>query len=156
MKRTRGKSHCPINFGLETFGDPWALLIVRDIVYFGKHTFTEFLASEEAIAPSVLTSRLTQLEANGVLFQTVDATDARRVVYGLTEAGLRLIPILLEIANWSASVDSETDAPSEWIAAVNRDKSAITQKIIDTVRDGGSVFVGSNSVIASLPTPATT
>jgi DNA-binding HxlR family transcriptional regulator len=79
MKRASGKSHCPINFGLETFGDPWSLLIVRDIVYFGKHTFKEFLASEEAIAPSVLSARLTQLEAAGILVSSPDPADQRRL-----------------------------------------------------------------------------
>jgi DNA-binding HxlR family transcriptional regulator len=152
MKRTHGKSHCPINFGLEAFGDPWSLLVVRDIVYFGKRTFKDFLASEEAIAPSVLAARLTQLEANGILDRTADPGDARRVVYTLTETGLALIPILLEIASWSARVDPDTDAPPEWIAAVNHDKAAITDLIINTVRAGGSIFVGPDSVITFLST----
>ena len=140
------------NFGLEAFGDPWSLLVVRDIVYFGKRTFKDFLASEEGIAPSVLAARLAQLEANGVLDRNPDPGDARRVVYTLTETGLALIPILLEIASWSARVDPDADAPPEWIAAVNHDKAAITDLIIDTVRAGGSIFVGPNSVLASLAT----
>ncbi|GGE90772.1 winged helix-turn-helix transcriptional regulator [Mycetocola zhadangensis] len=156
MRRTTGKSHCPINFGLEAFGDPWALLVVRDIVYFGKHTFKEFLASEEAVAPSVLAARLARLDADGILDRTPDPTDARRVVYNLTEAGLGLIPILLEIANWSASIDPETDAPPEWIAAVRRDETTMTDLIVRTVRNGGSIFVGADSVVASLTQPATT
>lgn len=150
MKRTNGKSHCPINFGLEAFGDPWSLLVVRDIAYFGKRTFSEFLASEEGIAPSVLAARLDRLEANDILDRTPDTNDARRVVYTLTETGRALIPILLEIASWSARVDPDTDAPPEWIAAVNQDKVAMTNLIISTVRDGGSIFVGPDSVIASL------
>jgi DNA-binding HxlR family transcriptional regulator len=48
MKHRR--SDCPINFALEIFGDPWSLLIIRDLVYFGKKTYGEFLASEEGIA----------------------------------------------------------------------------------------------------------
>ena len=152
MKRTNGKSHCPINFGLEAFGDPWSLLVARDIVYFGKCTFKDFLASEEGIAPSVLAARLAQLEANGILDRNPDPGDARRVVYTLTETGLALIPILLEIASWSARVDPDTDTPPEWIAAVNHDKAAITDLIIDTVRAGGTIFVGPNSVLASLAT----
>jgi DNA-binding HxlR family transcriptional regulator len=150
MKRARGKSHCPINFGLETFGDPWSLLIVRDIVYFGKHTFKEFLASEEAIAPSVLSARLTQLEAAGVLVSSPDPEDRRRVRYDLTEIGLGLIPILLEIANWSARVDPETGAPIQWIETVARHKPEMIELITATVRNGGAVFVGENSVLDQL------
>ena len=150
MKRAKGKSHCPINYGLEVFGDPWSLLIVRDIVYFGKHTFKEFLASEEAIAPSVLSARLAQLEEVGILRSTPDPADRRRVGYGLTEIGLGLIPILMEIANWSARVDPETDAPPEWIATVARDRAGMIELITTTVREGGSIFAGDDSVAARL------
>ena len=53
MKRTDRKSHCPVNFALETVGDPWSLLIVRDIVFHGKHTFGEFLAAQRSASPPV-------------------------------------------------------------------------------------------------------
>ncbi|GAA3382070.1 winged helix-turn-helix transcriptional regulator [Cryptosporangium minutisporangium] len=150
MKRSTGKSHCPINFGLEAFGDPWSLLVVRDIVYFGKRTFSEFSASEERIAPSVLSARLAYLEQRDVLSRLPDAGDARKMSYRLTETGLALIPILLEIAAWSARVDPDTDAPAEWIGLVEADKPRITQLIIDVVRGGGSIFAGEDSVVARL------
>jgi DNA-binding HxlR family transcriptional regulator len=150
LKRAAGKSHCPINFGLEAFGDQWSLLVVRDIVYFGKHTFSEFLAAEERIAPSVLTNRLAHLEQRGILTRTSDSDDGRRISYRLTETGLALIPVLLEIAAWSARLDPDTDAPPDWIALVNSDKERMTRLITETVRDGGSVFVGANSVLSRL------
>lgn len=150
MKRAAGKSHCPINFGLEAFGDPWSLLVIRDIVYFGKHTFNEFLQSDEAVSPAVLSTRLDQLQANGLVERHNDRHDRRRVSYRLTERGLALIPVLLEIANWSASADPDTDAPPSWIAAVKADTPAMVRLITDTVRDGGSVFVGDDSVLATL------
>jgi DNA-binding HxlR family transcriptional regulator len=153
MKRANGKSHCPINFGLETFGDPWSLLIVRDIVYFGKHTFKEFLASEEKIAPSVLSARLTQLEAAGVLASSPDPADRRRVSYRLTEIGLRLIPVLVEIAGWSARVDADTQAPMEWVDLVDSRKPEMIAMITETVRGGGCVFIGEDSVLAKLGAP---
>ena len=61
MKRTDRKSHCPVNSALEVVGDPWSLLVVRDIVFYGKHAFGEFLASEERITTSVLADRLARL-----------------------------------------------------------------------------------------------
>jgi DNA-binding HxlR family transcriptional regulator len=150
MKRANGKSHCPINYGLEIFGDPWSLLIVRDVVYFGKHTFKEFLASEEAIAPSVLSARLTSLEAAGILVSSPDPADRRRVSYRLTETGLQLIPILVEIAIWSARVDPATGAPIDWIEMVARNRPEMIELITTTVRNGGAVFVGDDSVLAQL------
>src|SRR5687768_4343044 len=115
-KKRHRRSDCPINFGLETFGDMWSLLIIRDIVYFGKKTYGEFLDSDEHIATNILASRLLHLEEKGILLKTPSATDKRKEVYSLTEKGLDLIPILLEIASWSAQHDPQTGAPPDWIA----------------------------------------
>jgi DNA-binding HxlR family transcriptional regulator len=151
MKRAPGKSHCPINVGLEAFGDPWSLLVVRDIVYFGKRTFSEFLAAEERIAPSVLADRLAHLERRGILTRgRDDGGDRRRTSYRLTETGLALVPVLLEIAAWSARTDPDTDAPPDWIALVEADKERMTRLVTETVRAGGSVFAGAGSVVARL------
>jgi DNA-binding HxlR family transcriptional regulator len=63
MKHTHHRrSDCPINFALEAFGDPWLLLLIRDIVSFGKNTYGEFFASEEGMATTILASRLAHLE----------------------------------------------------------------------------------------------
>jgi len=48
-KKQHRRSDCPINFALETFGDMWSLLIIQDIVYFGKKTYGEFLASDKGM-----------------------------------------------------------------------------------------------------------
>ena len=144
------RSDCPISFGLETFGDRWTLLIIRDIVYFGKKTYGEFLASDEHIATNILADRLAQLEADGILVKTHSPTDKRREIYTLTEKGLDLIPVLLEIANWSFRHDPKTGAPEAWIATVNANKEVMTALIKDTVREGGAIFVGDNSVVSKL------
>ncbi len=67
MEKRTGKlrSHCPINYGLEAFGDRWALLILRDIVFRGKRTYGEFLRSEEGFATNILASRLVHLIRGG-------------------------------------------------------------------------------------------
>lgn len=150
MKRTDNKSHCPINFSLETFGDNWSLLIVRDIVYFGKKTYGEFLESEEGISSNILASRLVHLEQKGILVKKPHDTDKRKEVYLLSEKGLNLIPVLLEMACWGARYDPETDAPQNWIAAVYADRESMIKLIRDTVQNGGSIFSGPNSVVSKL------
>jgi DNA-binding HxlR family transcriptional regulator len=149
-KKQRRRSDCPINFGLETFGDMWSLLIIRDIVYFGKKTYGEFLDSDEAIATNILASRLLHLEEKGILLKKPSTTDKRKEVYSLTEKGLDLIPILLEIATWGAHHDPQTGAPADWIALVNADKAHITRLIRETVGRGGAIFVGDDSVLSQL------
>ena len=77
------RSDCPINFALETFGDPWSLLIIRDMVYFGKKTYGEFLASEEGIATNILALRLAHLEQQGILVKKPHETEKRKEMYVL-------------------------------------------------------------------------
>src|SRR3989442_6550548 len=109
MKHThQRRSDCPINFALETFGDPWSLLIIRDIVYFGKKTYGEFLASEEGIATNILASRLAHLEHQSILVKQIFEKDKRKEEYVLTGKRLDLIPVLVDIANLSAQHDSRT------------------------------------------------
>ena len=149
-KNQHRRSDCPINFALETFGDMWSLLIIRDMVYFGKKTYGEFLASDEGIATNILASRLVHLEQQGLLVKKPDETDKRKEVYLLTEKGLALIPILLEMAGWSAQHDPQTAAPQAWIARVNADKEKMIKLIRETVQSGGAVFSGPNSVVSKL------
>ena len=151
MKHTQHRrSDCPINFGLETFGDPWSLLIIRDIVYFGKNTYGEFLDSEEGMATNILASRLARLEQQGILVKKPSPSDKRKEEYALTEKGLDLIPVLVEMANWSARYDPQTAAPAAWIALMEAEREKMIQRIRETVRSGGSVFVGERSLLNQL------
>lgn len=149
-KKQQRRSDCPINYALEGFGDMWSLLIMRDIIYFGKRTYSEFLESEEGIATNILANRLAYLEEQGILVKKPHETDKRKEVYTLTEKGIDLIPLLIEIANWSAKYDPQTGAPPEWIALMNAEKEKMTKLIYDTVREGGAVFAGPNSVISKV------
>lgn len=151
MKHTyQRRSDCPINFALELFGDPWSLLIIRDIIYFGKRTYGEFLASEEGMATNILASRLAHLEQQGILEKRLSERDKRKEEYTLTEKGLDLIPILVEMADWSAQHDPQTAAPPAWIALMRADRERMIQLIRETVRAGCCVFVGEKSLLNRL------
>jgi DNA-binding HxlR family transcriptional regulator len=148
-KNSKLRSNCPVNFGLETFGDKWSLLIVRDIAFWGKKTYSDFLKSDEGIATNILASRLVQLEEEGILIKTPHQTDKRKDVYALTEKGLGLIPLLVEIVAWSGKLlewqsVAGTGTP-EQIRQVKRfattnDKRKIIQEIRDAVTRGSYFF----------------
>ena len=142
MKRTKSRSNCPINFALEMFGDSWSLLILRDIIYFGKKTYNEFLASEEAIARNILADRLVQLQAKGLLVKRPHPHDRRKEMYELTEDGMGLVPVLLEMAEWGAKRVANKDAlPHEWLQTVRARRDTFIPRIQEKVRQGGSIFV---------------
>jgi len=150
MKRTDQKSHCAVNFALEAIGDPWSLLIVRDIAFNGKRTFNEFLASEERIAKNILANRLVQLEHNGILVKRADPQDRRMTLYTLTEKGVDLIPALFVLSEWSVKYDPDTAANKEFGDIYFKDPVGITEMVQSAVRQGRAAFVGENSVAYEL------
>lgn len=108
VKRGPGKSHCPINFALEIFGDPWSLLIVRDVMLLKKRRFKDFLQSPERIATNVLTDRLARLEQYGIIEKLCDQ-------YYLTEKGLDLLPVVAEMSAWGSKYDPKTASPKRLV-----------------------------------------
>ncbi|WP_206997236.1 winged helix-turn-helix transcriptional regulator [Trinickia mobilis] len=136
------RSHCPVTYALEIFGDRWSLLIVRDIVFAGKKTYGEFLKSEEGFATNILASRLACLEEQGILSKAPSSADRRKDFYTLTEKGLDLIPILLNIILWSAKHDSKSDMRrrKEFAARLNRNAQKVSEEVKELVRNGGCLF----------------
>jgi len=107
-------SGCPIAFVLETLGDRWTLLLLRDLLLFGKQRYSELLASDEGIATNILSDRLKRLEGSKLIERTPDPGDGRQVIYKATRRGKSLTPILLEIAAWGAEHDENTLAPKSF------------------------------------------
>lgn len=96
------RSACPVSISLEMFGDRWSLLIIRDLMVRGLRTFKEFLLSGEGIASNILSDRLERLEARGIIATEADECDGRKVIYRLTEKGIDLAPVMLELLIWGA------------------------------------------------------
>lgn len=149
MKTTPTKdlrSHCAVNYGVEVFGDRWSLLIIRDIVFAGKKTYGQFLKSEEGIATNVLASRLAFLEEQGILAKTPSADDGRKDVYTLTEKGLDLIPIVLNIVQWSAQHDEKSYVRprKEFLARLSKNPLKASEEVKALVRSGGCIFPDGN------------
>ena len=148
---TKYRSNCPVNFGLEAFGDRWSLLIIRDIVFWGKKTYGDFLRSDEQIATNILAARLSSLETAGILRRLPHATDKRKDVYELTTKGLDLIPLIVEIVSWSGkqgdyqsiggpATPQQINAVARFATAKNRTK--IAADIREKVEHGSYFFEG--------------
>ena len=133
MRRRHRKSDCPVHFALEVFGDPWTLLIIRDLMFKDRRTYTEFLRAEEGIATNVLADRLTRLEQDGIIAKD---EAARGGAYRLTPKGIDLLPIMMEIIGWSAKHDPRTAADREFVRRLRGDRDAFTKELRATLRAG--------------------
>ncbi len=92
---------CPINLTLETFGDRWSLIVLRDIMFGNRRTFRALHAdSIEGIATNILTDRLRRLVANGLLSRRPDPGHRQRIVYSLTEKSIQLVPLMAMMGSW--------------------------------------------------------
>jgi DNA-binding HxlR family transcriptional regulator len=139
MKPIIRKSDCPINFAMEIFGDRWTFLIVRDLMFKGKHYYGEFLLSEEKIATNTLADRLSVLESNGIISKSSDPSHKQKIIYSLTKKGIDLVPVLVEFIMWSAKYDENSAVEMKFVKSVKRDKVGVISKITSSLVEELSV-----------------
>lgn len=98
---------CPIARGVGVLGDPWTLLILREI-FAGNRRF-DGLRSDLQIADNVLSRRLSELVSNGLLTKVPYAGSVRqRYEYQLTDSGRAVLPVIHAVARWGAA---NTESP---------------------------------------------
>jgi DNA-binding HxlR family transcriptional regulator len=109
-------------------GDRWSLLVIRDLMVRAFRTFKQFQGSGEGIATNILADRLRKLEAAGIITAEVEATDRRSLSYRLTEKGIDLAPVLLELLIWGARHE-ETGAPCALIAQMEKNREEVLAEV---------------------------
>ena len=117
-----------MSISLETFGDRWSLLVIRDLMVRGFRTFKEFQQSGEGMATNILADRLKKLRAAGIIATEPDQADGRKLNYRLTEKGIDLAPVLLELLIWGARHE-ETGAPCAVIEEMARNREAVLAEV---------------------------
>jgi len=133
--KQKHRSACPVSVSLELLGDRWSLLIIRDLMVRGFRTFREFQGSGERISTNILADRLRKLEAGGIIIAEEERADRRRVNYRLTEKGIDLAPVLLELLVWGARHE-ETAAPFAMIEDMARNREQILAEVRRRWREG--------------------
>jgi DNA-binding HxlR family transcriptional regulator len=123
------RSNCPTNYALELFGDKWSLLVLRDLMFKNKWHYNEFLAAEESVSTSVLQDRLKNLEQGGIITKGEDSIKKSRIKYSLTEKGIALLPMMLEIIIWSARFDANTAADKKFVIRARREREKLLEEI---------------------------
>jgi DNA-binding HxlR family transcriptional regulator len=126
--KSKRRSGCPVSISLEIFGDRWSLLIIRDLMVRGFRTFREFRQSSEGIATNILADRLRRLKASGIVSAEAGQRDRRRVNYRLTEKGIDLAPVLLDLLIWGARHE-DTGAPCAVIDEMARNRQAVLAEV---------------------------
>lgn len=107
------RSGCPINLTLEQLGDPWSLIVIRDLMFGNRRSYGALLSqSEEGIASNILADRLKRLSQSGLLTRRDDPNHRQKGIYSLTEAAIQLVPLLAHMGAWGRRHTDASDALS--------------------------------------------
>ena len=126
------RCECPITSALDILGDKWILVIIKQMLIEDKKTFKDFTESNEAIATNILSSKLKYLEELGIIIKTPLPDNKKTNLYLLTEKGLALTPIIVELSIWSDENVRELNSimrESPEIAIMKSDKNAFIKMI---------------------------
>ncbi|MFB7080044.1 winged helix-turn-helix transcriptional regulator [Streptomyces sp. NPDC056308] len=110
---------CATARSLDSVGDRWTLLIVRELLA-GPRRYTDLHADLPGVSTDVLASRLKDMEQSGLVTRRRLPPPAAASVYELTERGHGLLPVLAALAEWGAPALTDrrpTDAVrAHWFA----------------------------------------
>ena len=124
MGAHRERSRCPIAYSLDILGDRWTLLILRDLAFKNRRYFQDFLGAPEKISSNILAERLRRLERWKLIEAHADPGDGRRTRYFLTDDGLDLIPLLIEMTIWGSERHPDPAIPLERVERMSADRES--------------------------------
>ncbi len=104
---------------------------MRDLMFKGKRTYSEFAASEERISSNILAERLRALAAAGVIRKY---GTGRTTCYSLTAKGLDLLPLMVEMILWSGRHDPNTAAPVDFLRRAHKDRAGFLARLEEEIR----------------------
>ncbi|HMG07519.1 MAG TPA: helix-turn-helix domain-containing protein [Mucilaginibacter sp.] len=107
---------------MDLFGDKWTMLIMRDLLLYGKDSFSEFLCSDEKIATNILTDRLNVLLQEGFVTKHTAPTNKSKFLYHPTDKAIGLIPVLTEITLWAEKYNP-AGAPADITGPLKKDRT---------------------------------
>ena len=132
--KTNFRCDCPFTSALDVLGDKWMLVIVKLMLLELKTTFKDFMESNESIASNILSSKLKALEEFQIVYKTKLPGNKKTNIYQLTDKGLALAPLLIELAVWSDNHlrDFHPDILSEGgVEFLRKDKTAFTETVLN-------------------------
>lgn len=124
------RSNCPVSFVLDSLGDKWSLLVLRDLILRGKKRYQELLSSEERIATNILAERLARLEAHQLISKFVDPYDKRQIIYVPTKKALDLLPVILEMARWGIKYNPRQGLTNPLLGKLKGDEKRLQREIL--------------------------
>ena len=96
-------------------------------------SYSEFLTSEEKIASNILVNRLGVLEAENIVVKGASAANKSKFVYSLTQKGVDLLPIVIEIMDWGAKYSANCPR-KELGKKIKKDKAGVINELSQSLK----------------------
>ncbi len=90
---------CPVEATMDVIGGKWKLLIIHHLLE-GTKRFNELQKAIPAVTQRMLTSKLRELERDGIVHRKVYAEVPPKVEYSMTEFGRTVEPMLWVMHDW--------------------------------------------------------
>jgi DNA-binding HxlR family transcriptional regulator len=100
-EKRRYEDACGLAHAMELLGERWAMLVLRELAY-GPRRFSELKADLKGISANVLAQRLSELERRSLVRRAKLAPPASIHVYGATDWGLEVVPLIASLGRWAA------------------------------------------------------
>lgn len=135
------RSNCATSLALEIVGDRWSLLIIRDFIFVGSREYADFLEMREGISTNTLASRLNWLADSDIFTKHEHPTNKKKYYYEITEKGLDLILIIMDLAQWSWKYVPGAFSPPNVRRGFSKDRTAFVKEWRKRVRQKSKEYL---------------
>jgi DNA-binding HxlR family transcriptional regulator len=130
-EKRRYDDACGLAHAMELLGERWAMLVLRELAY-GPRRFSELKVDLQGISANVLTQRLTELEARGLVKKIKLPPPASVQVYQATEWGLEAVPVIASLGKWAArSPRHDPTLPMSHVSVIMSLQTLISPKLAE-------------------------
>ena len=116
MSKRRYRQVCGVARALDLVGERWTLLIVRNLLV-GPSRFSELSEDLPGIAPNLLSKRLNEMQAAGLIERVRFRSPSRAQGHALTAVGRALEPVVLALGRWGSEhvpLDRDDEKNLRW------------------------------------------
>ena len=106
--------YCSVAKALDVVGDRWSLLIVRELLAQGPCRFTDLRNGLPGIPPNMLSTRLRELEAAGVIRRAAAPPPIATTLIHLTDEGKALEPVIAALGQWGVRFMARAEPGDEF------------------------------------------
>jgi DNA-binding HxlR family transcriptional regulator len=149
-EKRRYDDACGLAHALELVGERWAMLVLRELAY-GPRRFSELKADLQGISANVLSQRLSELEARGLVRKAKLPPPASVQVYEATDWGLEAVPVIASFGKWAArSPLHDPTLPMSHVSLMMSLQTLLSPALADGLRTRIGFRLGEASYVATV------